>query len=223
MATLAEDALLARIRGWTLFFMAGLFVSGITAIPLGAELHVLVQTFAQGHPPTALGAWLLQIQSAIDDTSARYPFLFLGTDWLAFGHIVIGLGFIGLLRDPVRNEWLVTWGMIACALVIPWAWAFGWARGIPWGWRVVDSSFGVGGMVPLLIIRAHLRRLQRRQGVWAHSRCDLERGIEGAMQLSRANSSAGPLVSSDSRPEDWRNSVPQNSRGHKNNRGEESL
>jgi hypothetical protein len=162
---LTESALRARIRGWTLFFMAGLFVSGITAIPLQAEIHLLVQTFAQDHPPTALGAWLVQIQTAIDDTSARYPFLFLGTDWLAFGHIVIGLGFIGLLRDPIRNEWLITWGLIACALVIPWAWIFGAARGIPWGWRIVDSSFGVGGMIPLLLVRGYVNELKRRAAV----------------------------------------------------------
>ena len=159
---LSETALLTRIRAWTLFFMAGLFVSGITAIPLKPELDLLVQGFAQGNPPTALGAWLLEIQSAINEVSARWPFLALGTDWLAFGHVVIGLGFIGLLRDPVRNEWLITWGMIACALVIPWAWGFGWARGIPWGWRLVDSSFGVGGMIPLLLIRKYVNELKRR-------------------------------------------------------------
>jgi hypothetical protein len=163
MKALSEAALLTRIRAWTLFFMAGLFVSGITAIPLKPELDLLVQNFAQGNPPTALGAWLLAVQSAIHEVSTRWPFLALGTDWLAFGHIVIGLGFIGLLRDPVRNEWLITWGMIACALVIPWAWCFGWARGIPWGWRLIDCSFGVGGMVPLLLIRGYVTELKFRR------------------------------------------------------------
>jgi hypothetical protein len=163
MKTLSEAALLTRIRAWTLFFMAALFVGGITAIPLQPELDFLVRMFAQGNPPTALGAWLLQIQGAVHDVSARWPFLALGTDWLAFGHIVIGLGFIGLLRDPVRNEWLVTWGMIACLLVVPWAWGFGWARGIPWGWRLVDCSFGVGGLIPLLLIRGYVQELKRRQ------------------------------------------------------------
>lgn len=163
MKTLSETALLTRIRAWTLFFMAALFVSGLTAIPLRPELNLLVQQFAQDHPPTALGAWLLQIQSAVNDVSDRWPFLALGTDWLAFGHIVIGLGFIGLLRDPIRNEWLVTWGMLACLLVLPWAWSFGWAREIPWGWRLIDCSFGVFGLVPLLLIRAYIAELKLRQ------------------------------------------------------------
>jgi hypothetical protein len=163
MKMLSETTLRYRIRVWTLFFIAALFVSGITAIPLQPELDFLVQTFAQGDPPSALGSWLLHIHAAIIDVSTRWPFLALGTDWLAFGHIVIGLGFIGLLRDPIRNEWLVTWGMIACLLVIPWAWGFGLARHIPWGWRLVDSSFGVGGMVPLLLIRSYVQELKHRR------------------------------------------------------------
>ena len=162
MKTLSETALLTRIRAWTLFFMAALFVSGLTAIPLRPELNLLVQQFAQDNPPTALGAWLLQIQTAVNDVADRWPFLALGTDWLAFGHIVIGLGFIGLLRDPIRNEWLVTWGILACLLVLPWAWGFGWTRGVPWGWRLIDCSFGVFGLVPLALIRAYIAELKLR-------------------------------------------------------------
>ncbi len=154
--------LLRRIRCWTVFFIAALFISGLTAVPLRPELHFLVQLFADGKTPTALGNWLFQVQGAVDEVEQRWPFLALGTDWLAFGHIVIGLGFIGLLRDPVRNEWLVTWGILACLLVIPWAWGFGAARHIPWGWRVVDSSFGLGGLVPMLLIYRDVAELKRR-------------------------------------------------------------
>jgi hypothetical protein len=162
MTALTESALSTRIRAWTLFLMAGLFLSGITAIPLRTELAALAHAFPAA---SLLGAWLGQIQNAVDDVSMRYPLLFLGTDWLAFGHIVIGLGFIGLLIDPLRNEWLITWGMIACALVLPWAWIFGAARGIPWWWRCVDSSFGFGGMIPLLLIRAYVNELKRRRNM----------------------------------------------------------
>jgi hypothetical protein len=160
MNALSESALRARIRAWTAILIAGLFLSGITAIPLRAELAALTPVFGTASP---LGSWLLRIQAAVDVVATRYPFLFLGTDWLAFGHIVIGLGFIGLLIDPLRNEWLITWGMIACALVIPWAWIFGAARDIPWWWRCVDSSFGVGGILPLLLIRAYVNELKHRR------------------------------------------------------------
>jgi hypothetical protein len=113
----SDAFLLARIRTWTLFLIAGLMISGLTAVPLRPELNLLVGMFAQDQPPTELGLWLLQVQVAINDVSERWPFLALGTDWLAFGHVVIGLGFIGLLRDPVRNEWQITWGMMACVFV----------------------------------------------------------------------------------------------------------
>ncbi len=158
----SDSLLLARIRAWTLFFIAALMVSGLTAVPLRPEMHLLVGIFAQDRPPTALGSWLLAVQSAVDDVGERWPFLALGTDWLAFGHVVIGLGFIGLLRDPVRNDWLITWGIMACLLVLPWAWGFGLARGIPWGWRLIDCSFGVGGLVPMLLIRRDVLELKRR-------------------------------------------------------------
>ena len=149
------------IRWWTLFLVFSLFASGLTAIPLRPEVDLLVRVFAQQNPPTALGGWLREVQQAVDQVSDRWPFLALGTDWLAFGHIVIGLGFLGLLKDPIRNEWLVTWGFIACALVIPWAWMFGWVHGVPWGWRLIDCSFGLGGAVPLLFIRRAIDELKR--------------------------------------------------------------
>jgi len=161
----SDTFLLKRIRAWTVFFIAALIISGVTAIPLQPEVDFLVRNVGQGN---VLTDWLVKVQTAIHDVNARWPFLALGTDWLAFGHIVIGLGFIGLLRDPVRNEWLVSWGILACVLVIPWAWGFGAARGIPWGWRLIDSSFGVGGLVPMLLIRRDIAELKRRREMGIH-------------------------------------------------------
>lgn len=154
---MTEARLRARIRFWTWFLIVGLVVSGLTALPLRQELELLVRLF---DPRSALGIWLARVHAALADVDARWPFLALGTDWLAFGHLVIALGFVGLLRDPVRNAWLVTWGIWACVLVVPWAWGCGLLRGIPWGWRLVDASFGVGGLVPLLILRDAIRRLE---------------------------------------------------------------
>jgi hypothetical protein len=54
-----------------------------------------------------------------------------GTDWLAFAHLVIAIAFLGPLKDPVRNIWVVEFGMIACLLVIPLALICGPIRGIP--------------------------------------------------------------------------------------------
>ena len=55
--------------------------------------------------------------------------------------------------------------ILACLLVIPWAWCFGGLREIPWGWRLIDCSFGVGGLVPMLLIRSYIAELKRRQKV----------------------------------------------------------
>jgi len=100
----------------------------------------------------------------LNDTSTNRPFLFYGTDWLAFGHFVIAIAFIGALRDLVRNRWLFDFGLIACALVIPFALIFGAVRGIPFWWRLIDCSFGVFGFVPLWFCRKWTRELET---LWA--------------------------------------------------------
>jgi hypothetical protein len=90
---------------------------------------------------------------------ARYPFVFYGGDWLAFGHFMIALSFVGPLRDPVRNVWIYDFGMIACVLVIPFAVIMGQVRGIPVFWRLIDCSFGVSGFMPMWYCRRYAREL----------------------------------------------------------------
>jgi hypothetical protein len=126
-----EQTLRRRIRWLTLFFIFGLFFSGATAIPLRMEVHWLADFFGSNNSPSVFAPWLLRIRNALNDTQSRQPFLFYGTDWLAFGHFMIALVFIGAWRDPVRNRWLFDFGLIACVLVIPFALMFGGWRGIP--------------------------------------------------------------------------------------------
>ncbi len=159
------EGLLRRIRLLVAIFMIGLVVSGVTAIPLISEVNALVAiTDAHEHDsgaaPRRWAAWLTDIQAALVETNDRFPFLFYGTDWLAFGHVVIAIAFIGAWRDPVRNAWLFDFGLIACALVIPWALVFGHLREIPFWWRLIDASFGVLGAVPLLICKRLLHELR---------------------------------------------------------------
>jgi hypothetical protein len=110
---------------------------------------------------TGLLAWIERVNGALATTGARYPFLAYGTDWLAFAHLAIAVAFIGPCLDPVRNKWVVTFGLIACAGVIPLALIAGQVRGIPFAWRLVDCSFGVLGSVPLLIARRLICALER--------------------------------------------------------------
>jgi hypothetical protein len=96
--------------------------------------------------------------------SQKYPFIFYGTDWLAFAHVVIAVAFWGPLRDPIKNIWVVEFGMIACVMVIPLAMIFGPIRGIPFFWRLADCSFGVFGIIPLWLVRNDIRRIIALEG-----------------------------------------------------------
>ncbi len=152
-----------KTRVWLLLFMIGLLLSGITAFPLKAEVNILQKftgpgTLIESRLP-ALSQWISTVQIGITHADKEYPFLFYGTDWLAFGHIVIALAFLGPLIDPVRNIWVITSGMISCVLVIPLALICGPIRGIPFFWQLIDCSFGVFGIIPLYFARRYTKRM----------------------------------------------------------------
>ncbi|SOB80177.1 hypothetical protein [Streptomyces sp. 1331.2] len=157
---------LRRVRRWLWFFLVCLVLSGLTAFPLETETRWLVD-LATGpaapltdHFPAAT-AWFLKVHEGIVETNRHYPFLAYGTDWLAFAHLVIGAALWGPLRDPVRNIWVIRWAVLACGAVIPLALICGPLRGIPLVWRFIDMSFGVFGVIPLLIVLRALRPLER--------------------------------------------------------------
>ena len=165
-----RDTLLRhRIRWLTWLFIVGLVISGVTAIPLVTELNWMVSWFGldgqtSATATTELARWLLRIRESLVAAQAAHPQLFYGTDWLAFGHIVIAVVFVGALRDPVRNRWLFDFGLIACAMVIPWAFIFGAVREIPVWWRLIDCSFGLFGAVPLWWCRKWAKELESMRG-----------------------------------------------------------
>ncbi len=68
------------------------------------------------------------------------------------------MAFWGPIRDPVRNVWVVRWGLLACAGIIPLALICGPLRGIPFWWSLVDMSFGVFGAIPLLLAYRLIRQ-----------------------------------------------------------------
>lgn len=145
------------IKGWILFFIVALVISGATAIPAESELSFLTRVFPLG---TGLGDWLDRVLTGLTVTNANYPFLAYGYDWLAFAHFVLAVLFIGPLKDPVRNKWVIEFGLIACLLVIPYALVAGSFRGIPFGWRLIDCSFGIAGLVPLGIVLKRIKRIE---------------------------------------------------------------
>lgn len=152
---------LLRVRGWLLFFILGLVFSGVTAIPLEIELRFLARTIgADQVPQSALAAWIAKVREGLVATNDRYPFLAYGTDWLAFAHFVLAILFVGPLRDPVKNIWVIEFGMIACLLVVPYAFTMGAVRGIPIPWRLIDCSFGVFGILPLWLCWRQIKRMR---------------------------------------------------------------
>jgi len=50
--------------------------------------------------------------------------------------------------------------MMACLLVVPYAFVFGGLRGIPVYWRLIDCSFGIIGIVPLWYCRMAAREIE---------------------------------------------------------------
>jgi hypothetical protein len=161
-----KEKLLFIIRGVTLLFIIALVLSGITAFPVETELKILISIL--GISPdvpadsyTGIQGWLASVYEGLRQTNEYYPFLAYGYDWLAFAHIVIAIAFIGLYLKPVRNKWLIYFGMIACAGIIPLAFICGYVREIPFYWQLIDCSFGILGFIPLYILHIYVNRLEK--------------------------------------------------------------
>ncbi len=166
MPPLTHDEALRRIRLITSLFIVGLAVSGITAFPLRHELswlaailHIDPATDPTGY--AGLRHWIAFVWQGLRDTDARYPFLAYGTDWLAFGHLVIALFFLPAWREPARYRANFVCGLWACAGVFPLALLCGPLRGIPLYWRLIDCSFGLFGSLPLFYVLRLIDRLEK--------------------------------------------------------------
>jgi hypothetical protein len=161
-----QPQLLRSIRFWLSLFIAGLILSGITAFPLEQETGWLT-SFLDTNPilPDSITLWIARVHAALLDTDLHYPFLAYGSDWLGFAHLVLAIAFLGPLRDPVRNKWVLQFGVIACIAVIPFALIAGPLRGIPLPWRLIDCSFGIFGAIPLLICLNRVKDLEQFQQI----------------------------------------------------------
>ncbi len=159
---------LRRIRFALGIFILGLVASGVTAFPLEHELDLVARwsgaerIAAAGRTFAGAAAWVLTVRDALHVTYARYPFIAYGTDWLAFGHVVIAMFFVAPFVDPVRNLAAIHTGLWACLLVLPLALICGPIRGVPFFWRLIDCSFGVFGFPLLWYAAAAARRLRDR-------------------------------------------------------------
>lgn len=152
---------LKQIRLAIALVIFGLVISGLSAFPLLHELNLLAQMLAgESRDPAAhagLIHWILKVREGLENTYRDYPFIGYGTDWLAFGHLMIALFFILPYRDPQRYEGVLKVGIAASLLVIPLAFICGPLRGIPFYWRLIDCSFGLLCLPPLVFALRKLR------------------------------------------------------------------
>ncbi len=151
-----------------LLFIVGLVLSGVTAFPLLLELKIFVRLLGVGAADSPNGYsgvtfWILTVRHGLEQTYAQYPWVAYGTDWLAFGHIVIAMFFIAPLINPLSGRATIYTGIVACIGVIPLAMICGPIRGIPIYWRLIDCSFGVLGILPLIYCLRLIQQIESTQ------------------------------------------------------------
>jgi hypothetical protein len=151
---------IVTIKRWLLLFIMVLFISGLTVLPAELELKTALAMVPQG---SGVYNWLDKILDAYMSVAANKNFLLYGYDWLAFAHFVLAILFIGPYKDPVKNIWVIEFGMIASILILPFAFIAGGMRGIPVWWRLVDCSFGVFGFLLLWYCYSRLKNIIQLQ------------------------------------------------------------
>ena len=156
----SADELRRKIKSMIVFFMMAVVGSGITAFPIKTELEHARGFIRMYHWDNAFSDWIEKVYIGVGETDGKFPFIAYGTDWLAFSHLVIALAFIGPLRDPVRNIWVIQFGLMACIAVFPMALIAGEVRGIPLFWRMVDCSFGLIGGITLWSVYKRIKQLE---------------------------------------------------------------
>jgi len=158
-----EKKLRKKIKILLITFMTGLILSGLTAFPIETELEIACRNL--NLLPGFMRDWINDVYHAVKTTNDNFPYLSYGTDWLAFAHLVIAVAFWGPLKDPVKNIWIVQFGIISCFMVLALAMIAGQIRNIPFYWRLIDCSFGLIGislLFPCYNAILHLRKLQSR-------------------------------------------------------------
>lgn len=143
-----------------MLFIAGLVLSGLTALPIEHQLQWAHDNISKSNLFIPLIQWIEFVYRGVKETNMKYPFISYGTDWLAFAHFIIALAFVGPLRDPIKNIWVIEFGMLACALIFPFAFIAGPARGIPIYWQMIDCSFGLLGGLLLWNCYSKIKKLE---------------------------------------------------------------
>ena len=152
-----------KIKTAIIITIIGLLLNGISAVPLRTELNILLS-----NPqvlPKFLSDWWTYVAHGLNETTAHYAFMRYGFDWLAFAHLLIAIAFIGPLKDPIKNEWVIQWGMIASGLSV--LMAFGWerVRSIPVWWSLIDALIAIAAFLVLWFCNKWIKQLKKSMAV----------------------------------------------------------
>lgn len=153
-----NNKLKTRVKLCIWIMILGLFISGITAFPIQTQLAWFVNQQPDLGP--TLSTWLNKVYLGVKETNINYPFISYGTDWLAFAHIMLAILFVGPLIDPVKNIWVVQFGILAAVAIFPLAFIAGSIRGIPFFWQCIDCSFGIITLAVLLPCYKWIKQLE---------------------------------------------------------------
>ncbi len=149
--------------------MVALVAAGVTAFPVESELNLLCSLFSINPETLAelkgsffepVLSWLYGVKEGLTETNDKYPYLAYGFDWLAYAHLMIAALFVGPYIDPIKNKWVIYWGMFACIAIFPLAFVCGPIRSIPFYWTLVDCSFGLFGILPLFWCARLIKQLE---------------------------------------------------------------
>ena len=151
-----------QLKFLLILFIFLLVISGLTAFPLESELVMLKSV---NFWPDSMKRWIAIVYSGLKETNQAFPFLAYGTDWLAFAHLAIAVFFIGPLKDPIRNVFVIKAGMIVSLSIFPLAFIAGNIRNIPFYWQLIDCSFGVFSFLLLNYCLGLIRKLDQLQSL----------------------------------------------------------
>jgi len=120
----------------------GLILSGLTTYFIPKGVHFIVADIKLGLLINKV-EWLNHIDQGVQHIEKNYPFMYYGTDWMAFAHLLFAVLYYGLYKDPIRNQWLIKFGLFVSVAIFPLALILGPIRHIPLIWQLLDCSFGV--------------------------------------------------------------------------------
>jgi hypothetical protein len=139
-------------------YVIALVISGATGMIVPEGILWLDKTIPSTW--TTIYQWIHYVHLQIQ---ASPKFLLYGFDWLAFAHYVIAMSFYGVWRDAVRNKWVIEWAMLSSIAIFPLAFVMGYLREIPFWWQLIDCSFGVVSLIPLIMIHRRIKVMEKAE------------------------------------------------------------